>query len=318
MARRIRRGGIGEEMLIQTLVKLAAVTGMVQRKPARAVHVGLIGAGIQKSRTPAMHEAEGAAHGLKYSYRLFDTGLVQPDTPPLTEIIRAAEICGYAGLNITYPYKVEVIDHLDELSDAAAMAGAVNTVVLRDGKRRGHNTDLWGFTESFRRSMSDVERDNVLLVGAGGAGAAVAHALAGCGVQTLHIADAENDRAEALVRMVCEKHGPQRATVAHDIATTTGLVDGIVNATPVGMAQVPGMPVPENLIRPPLWIADIIYFPLETELLRIARERGCRTLSGAGMAVFQAVRAFELFTGLKPDETRMKATFEAFDLAAPE
>ncbi|MFZ2102248.1 MAG: shikimate dehydrogenase, partial [Oricola sp.] len=160
--------------------KLAEMTdsaAAATRKGVVPVQVGLVGKGIQKSRTPAMHEAEGAAQGLKYSYRLFDTETIRPVVPRLEEIIRAAEICGYAGLNITYPYKVETVALLDELSEAAAAIGAVNTIVFRDGRRYGHNTDLWGFAESFRRNMAGVARGNVLLVGAGGAGAAVAHAL---------------------------------------------------------------------------------------------------------------------------------------------
>jgi len=282
-----------------------------------SVHVGLVGKGIQKSRTPAMHEAEGKANALQYCYRLFDTATMEPNVPPLGEIIKAAEICGYAGLNITYPYKVEVIDHLDELSDAAATVGAVNTVVLRDGRRSGHNTDLWGFAESFRRNMADVARDKVILIGAGGAGAAVAHALAGCGAATIMIADKEGAKAEVLAEAVCSKHGPERAEVVSDMAAAVAIADGLVNATPVGMAQLPGIPIDAAMLRPAMWVADIVYFPLETELLRTARLRSCRTLSGAGMAVFQAVRAFELFTGLKPDVARMEATFRAFDETAP-
>lgn len=282
-----------------------------------AVLVGLIGKGIQKSRSPVMHEAEGAAQGLRYVYRLLDTEFIKP-LMSLEEIVRGAEIAGFAGLNITYPYKVEIIGHLDELSDAATAVGAVNTVVLRDGRRKGHNTDLWGFAESFRRDMADVRRNNVLLIGAGGAGAAVAHALAECGVGKLWIADADEAKAETLAAHVRDRHGSEKAEAVSDIAETAAVADGLVNATPVGMSHHPGMPISGDLIRPDMWVADIVYFPLETELLRVARERGCRTLSGAGMAVFQAVRAFELFTGIKPDAARMEAAFKAFDKTAPE
>lgn len=282
-----------------------------------SVLVGLVGKGIQKSRSPAMHEAEGAAQGLKYVYRLFDTELINP-LMTLKEILSGAEISGFAGLNITYPYKVEIIGYLDELSDAAATVGAVNTVVLRDGKRKGHNTDLWGFAESFRRNMANARRDNVLLIGAGGAGAAVAHALVECGAGKLWIADTDQDKAKTLSARLCERHGPSKAEAVTDLAKACAVADGLVNATPTGMAHLPGMPVSADLLRPDMWVADIIYFPLETELLRVARERGCRTLSGAGMAVFQAVRAFELFTGIKPDAARMEAAFKAFDKAAPE
>lgn len=296
----------------------ADLGGARQRDDATVVHVGLVGKGIQKSRTPGMHEAEGRTQGLNYCYRLFDTATMEPDVPPLDEIIKAAEICGYAGLNITYPYKVDVIEHLDELSDAAATVGAVNTVVLRNGTRSGHNTDLWGFSESFRRDMADAVRERIVLLGAGGAGAAVAHAIAGGGVCNLLISDTDRAKAEALAEAVCRKQGAQVADVASDLDEAVADADGVVNATPVGMAYLPGLPISGDLIRPNMWVADIVYFPLETELLRVAREKGCRTLSGAGMAVFQAVRAFELFTGLKPDVARMEATFRAFDETVPQ
>ncbi len=260
-----------------------------------------------------MHEAEGAAQGINYVYRLFDTVELTSDVS-IDDILRAAELCGFSGLNVTYPYKVDVIAHLDELSPAAQAVGAVNTVVFRNGKRSGHNTDLWGFAESFRRSMPGAASDAVVQLGAGGAGAAVAHALADCGVGELRIFDQDTARAEGLVSKINDAYGAGRALALSDLRK--GFADqpnGLVNATPVGMASLPGTPVPAELIQPHLWIADIVYFPLETELLRLGRTRGCNTLSGSGMAVFQAVRAFEHFTGLTPDAARMEAAFNAFD-----
>lgn len=283
-------------------------------KAERAVLTGLIGRGIQLSRSPAMHEAEGAAQGLHYIYRLIDTDLTGPDAG-LGEILRAAEICGFAGVNVTYPYKVEVVAHLDSLSEAARLVGAVNTVVFRDGTRVGHNTDCWGFAESFRRGMADAARERVLLIGAGGAGAAVAHALIECGARQLLVADTDRAKADRLAQAICAAHGDGRAIAFGDVeGALARKPDGIVNATPVGMASMPGSPVPEELVTPAMWVADVVYFPLETELLRTARAKGCRTLAGSGMAVFQAVRAFELFTGVKADSERMEATFRSFDM----
>ncbi len=286
-------------------------------KAEKPVLTGLIGRGIQLSRSPAMHEAEGTAQGLRYIYRLIDTDLIDPAIC-LGEILRAAEICGFAGVNITYPFKVEVVAHLDELSEAARLVGAVNTVVFRDGRRSGHNTDFWGFAESFRRDMAGARRARVLLIGAGGAGAAVAHALIRCGVQELLVSDIDPERACQLAQAVCAAYGDGRATAFGDVATAMAeMPDGLVNATPVGMASAPGCPIAETLITPAMWVADVIYFPLETELLRIARQKGCRTLPGFGMAVFQAVRAFELFTGIETASERMEATFRTFDTDAP-
>lgn len=281
-------------------------------QPRRGVLVGLIGRGIQLSRTPAMHEAEGAAQGLAFVYRLLDADLMGDPAPPVAEILRFAEYFGFSGFNVTFPYKQEILPLLDELSDAAREVGAVNTVVLKDGRRFGHNTDMWGFREGFRRGMQGAARDSVLLVGAGGAGVAVAHALLDCGVGRLQVADRQPERAEALAGRISARFGAGRAQAVGDLVAAAAEADGIVNATPVGMAKLPGMPLPAAAVEPRHWVADIVYFPLETELLRQARAKGCRTLSGEGMAVFQAVRAFELFTGITPDADRMKAVFAAF------
>lgn len=274
-----------------------------------SVLVGLVGAGIQASRTPALHEREGAAQGLRYIYKLIDLEVSGLDANALPDILKAAQHFGFAGLNITHPCKQAIIPHLDELSPDAAALGAVNTVVLKDGRRVGHNTDWWGFAESFRRELTDVRRDCVVQFGAGGAGAAVAHALLTIGVGKVVIIDTDHGRAENLVAALRERFGPSRVSAGAPVAQSMAAADGMVNTTPLGMAKYPGMAVPADLLRPDLWVADIVYFPLETELLRQARARGCRTMSGGGMAVFQAMAAFRLFTGREPDAARMLRHF---------
>jgi shikimate dehydrogenase len=278
--------------------------GEMPRDAARRVQVGLVGRGIQLSRTPAMHVAEGQALGLDYHYDLIDADAMDRGQS-LAEILDHAEAEGFAGLNVTFPFKRDVMDLLDELSPAAGKVGAVNTVVFTGGRRRGHNTDFWGFSESLRRGLPDAEKDAVLLLGAGGAGGAVAHALRDVGVRDLMIFDVDADAAEALA-------GAVSGTAVRDLGQAAARAQGIVNATPMGMAKLPGMAIPADLIEARHWASDIVYFPRETELLATARARGCRVLDGSGMAVFQAVRAFELFSGLVPDPNRMRATFEAF------
>lgn len=267
-----------------------------------SLRMGLVGRGIQLSRTPAMHEAEAVAHCLTCRYDLLDTDA--GTAGDLSEILARAEAQGYAGLNITFPYKQAVIPHLHYLSDAAQRVGAVNTVVFRNGERFGHNTDFWGFSESMRTGLPDAAMSDVLLIGAGGAGGALAHALADLGAERIRITDIRPEAAQALAQQVGD-----RAEAVRDPAEVTEIVDGIVNASPVGMKKLPGTPLDPALIAPRHWVADIIYFPLETALLSAARSRGCRTLSGEGMAVFQAVRAFELFTGCAADPVRMRETF---------
>ncbi|MBR0671254.1 shikimate dehydrogenase [Neoroseomonas soli] len=270
---------------------------------------GLIGAGIQASLTPAMHEREGAEQGLRLVYRLIDLDGLGLGADALPELLKAAEWMGFGGLNITYPCKQAVIPLLDDLSEDARALGAVNTVVLREGRRVGHNTDRTGFAEGFRRGLPQAPRGRVVQLGAGGAGSAVAHALLQEGVQRLIISDLDASRAAALAEGLCARFGAGRAEACTDLPAAMALADGLVNCSPVGMAKLPGMPLPAGLLRSALWVAEIVYFPIETELLRAARALGCRTLDGGGMAVFQAVGAFRHFTGIAPDAGRMLRHF---------
>lgn len=275
---------------------------------------GLIGSGIQASRTPALHEQEGDARGLRYLYRLIDLDPLRLTVDALPDLLDAAELMQFTGLNITYPCKQAILPLLDDLSDEARGIGAVNTVVFKDGKRIGHNTDCLGFAEGFRRNLSDVLRQRVVQMGAGGAGAAVAHALLAEGVERLSIFDLDSSRAQDLVDNLAVRFGSGRAQVGRHLENAMAEADGVVNTTPMGMAKLPGTPVPAALLRAELWVAEIVYFPLETELLRDARALGCRTLDGGNMAVFQAVKAFELFSGEVPDAQRMLAHFQAMNI----
>ena len=281
--------------------------------PNITVLAGLIGAGIQASRTPALHEREGDAQGMRYLYRLIDLDALKLDSGALPDLLKAAERMSFTGLNITFPCKQPIIPLLYELSPEARGIGAVNTVVLKEGKRIGHNTDCLGFAEGFRRGLGDVARRRVVQMGAGGAGAAVAHALLAEGLQTLSIFDVEVSRAEALANNLNQHFGAGRARAGHDLPAAMAEADGLVNTTPMGMAKLPGMPVPVELLHGQLWVAEIVYFPLETELLRNARALGCRTLDGGNMAVFQAVKAFELFSGVAPDAQRMLEHFQSMN-----
>jgi shikimate dehydrogenase len=286
-------------------------------QPAPGFLIGLIGAGIQASRTPALHEAEATAQGVRYFYRLIDLDFLGLGADALADLLTAAERMGFNGLNITHPCKQSVLPLLHELSPDAHALGAVNTVLLRDGRRIGHNTDWFGFAESFRRGLPDVACDRVVQLGAGGAGSAVAHAALTVGVRHLTIIDIDPARAANVAAGLNARFGPGRATAGTDLAAAVAAADGVINATPMGMANYPGLPLPAALLRPALWVAEIVYFPLETELLRTARALGCRTLDGGGMAVFQAVEAFRLFTGIAPDAERMRRHFAAMDADPP-
>jgi len=271
--------------------------------------IGLIGAGIQASRSPAMHMLEASRQGLRYVYKLIDLEKLGLSVDALPELLTAAERLGFDGLNVTHPCKQAVIPLLTDLSEEARAIGAVNTVVLRNGIRTGHNTDCTGFAEGFRRGLSGARTGRVVLLGAGGAGAAVAHAALGLGIEHLIIFDIDTPKAAQLATDLRSSRVAQGTNLADAMARA----DGLIHATPTGMAQHPGLPLPATLLRPEHWVAEIVYFPLETELLRTAKQIGCRTLHGGGMAVFQAVDAFRLFTGIQPDAERMLRSFTAMD-----
>jgi shikimate dehydrogenase len=286
---------------------------MTMNTPIPSILAGLIGAGIQASRTPALHEHEGDAQGIRYLYRLIDLDALKLDMSALPDLLESAQRMGFTGLNITFPCKQAVIPLLDELSDEARGIGAVNTVVFRDGKRIGHNTDCLGFAEGFRRGLGDVDCSQVVQMGAGGAGAAVAHALLSEGVKRLIIHEVDPLKAQGLVDSLNCHFGEGRAQVGHNLAADVAGATGLVNTTPVGMAKLPGTPLPPELLHAGLWVAEIVYFPLETELLKQARALGCRTLDGGTMAVFQAVKAFELFCSRPADAERMQAHFHSMN-----
>lgn len=271
--------------------------------------MGLIGTGIQRSLTPRLHEEEARHHGLRLHYQLIDLDTTGADVRALPGLISAARTMGFAGLNITYPCKQAVIPLLDALSDEAAAMGAVNTVVAKDGRLVGHNTDGSGWAWAFRRQLPDARLQKVVQLGAGGAGAAVSEAVLRLGAARLVIVDREPARAEALAARLAGLHPGRRVESSTDVASSLEDADGLVHCTPTGMDKLPGLPLDASLLRPSMWVSEIVYFPLETELLKAARAKGCRTVDGGGMAVGQALGAFKLFTGLEPDPQRMDAHF---------
>src|SRR4051812_24400654 len=273
----------------------------------RSYLVGLIGAGIGTSLSPALHEHEASCLGLDYAYRVLDIDELGVDPHDVGALLDEAREAGFDGLNVTHPCKQLVLEHLDELTEEAAELGAVNTVVLRDGRAVGDNTDGTGFAESFRRGLRGAKLDRALLIGAGGAGAAVGHALLGLGCGRLDVLDTDRAPAARLAAALEERFGAGRAHAAERLDLSH--VDGVVNATPTGMVGHGGTPVPKRLLSPHLWVADVVYRPLETELLRDARAAGSRTLDGGGMVVLQAAGSFERFTGRAADRDRMLRHF---------
>ncbi len=279
--------------------------------PLRPLLLGLVGSGIQRSLTPALHESEGRHHGLRVHYQLIDLDGHDAGVSALPTLMRAAQIMGFAGLNITYPCKQAVIPLLDELSDEARAMGAVNTVVFSNGRVIGHNTDSTGWVWGLRHALPNADLSCVVLLGSGGAGSAIAHAALGLGVAELRIVDREPDKALALMAELRSRFGATRVTAFDDMAAALRGATGLVHATPTGMAKLPGLPLPQSLLRPDLWVSEIVYFPQQTALLKAAVAIGCKISDGTGMAVGQALGAFKLFTGFEPEASRMRDHMQA-------
>jgi len=275
----------------------------------RKLLLGLIGAGIQRSLAPALQEEEARHHGIRLHYQLIDLDGSSRGADALPTLIEAARIMGFDGLNVTFPCKQSVIPLLDGLSVEASAIGAVNTVVREGGRLVGHNTDGSGWSWGFRRALPRADLARVVLIGAGGAGSACADAVLRLGAERLVIVDKDAARAAELALRLNRHFGGNRATSNVDVTAALDGATGLIQATPMGMAMMPGMPLAESLLKPSMWVSEIVYVPLETALLGAARRIGCPTADGGHMNVGQGIRGFKLFTGLDADAARMEAHF---------
>jgi shikimate dehydrogenase len=276
----------------------------------RRMLLGLIGANIQGSMSPALFADAFEGAGIDGYYHLIDVNaLPERRLPQLFESIKAL---GFAGANITYPFKQEIIGLLDAVDPEAAQVGAVNTIAIApDGRTTGYNFDRRGWRNSFVATFgSESAKDaTVVQIGAGGAGRAVAYALMDLGVATLILHDLDTARADALKSELLGYFGRSRCRLAGDLERDIAQADGVVNATQVGMSGFPGNPVPVTALKREHWAADVIYTPMQTAFLKAAAAKGGRVLNGAGMCVCQAAEAFRRFTGVTPDIARLHQAF---------
>jgi shikimate dehydrogenase len=266
---------------------------------------GLLGAPIAQSAAPAMHERAAQALDLRCHYQLIEVaGAGREELKLLLEGVRRL---GFAGINVTFPYKEAVVDLLDELSPGTALIRAVNTVVVREGRLIGHNTDMTGFARAIAELVIASSRGAVAVIGAGGVGKAIAFALAGLGVTDLRIFDSEQAKAS---RLAAQLEGRTKASVTDSVEDALRGVVGVVNGSPVGMLPSLGTPVPDTLLHAGLWVADAVYSPLWTPLLTAARAKGATVMTGRELAIYQAADAFELFTGFVPSIAEMGIAFD--------
>lgn len=266
---------------------------------------GLIGFPIARSASPAMHEQAADALGMRCHYQLIEVaGAGREELRALLEGVRRL---GFAGVNVTFPYKEAVIDLLDELSPGAVAVGAVNAIVVRDGRLVGHNTDTTGFARAVRDLVTNSAHGTVGVIGAGGVGKAIACALAGLGVSEIRIFDTDRAKADHLAALLRAYNG---IVVVDRVEDTLRGAVGLVNATPVGMLPSRDTPIPDALLHDGLWVADAVYTPLWTPLLIAAKAKHARVMTGRELAIYQAADAFELFTGHAPSISVMGNAFD--------
>ena len=267
---------------------------------------GLIGAPIAQSASPAMHERAADALGVRCHYQLIE--VAGADAAGLRALLEGVKNFGFAGVNVTFPYKEAVVPLLDELSDGARAIGAVNTVVVRQGRLIGHNTDTSGFERAIGNLVTASGRGPVALIGAGGVGKAIAFALANLAVSELSIFDSDPAKSAQLAAQLRSRL-PVRT--AASVADAMQAAVGVINGTPVGMLPDRNSPIPVALLHRDLWVADAVYSPLWTPLLIAAKAGGAEVMTGRELAIYQAADAFELFTGLKPSTAEMGSAFDA-------
>lgn len=264
--------------------------------------LALIGDPVGHSLSPAMHNASFAADGLDYVYVALN---VKADQLPAA--VRGAAALGLRGFNVTMPHKRAMVGLVDDLDGGAEISGAVNTVVVEDGKLRGFNTDGPGMIEACREAGIGLEGREVLLLGAGGAAASVAAALCDAGVGELRIANRNPQHAETLAEKL-RGAGKGAEIRVHP----TGVLNGadrariVVNTTPLGMKDGDPLPLPPSCLDGDTTLLDAVYRPgAETELVRLARGRGAAVVTGRRMLLYQGVLAQRLWTGRQPNVAAM-------------
>ncbi|RUM53822.1 MAG: shikimate dehydrogenase [Marinomonas sp.] len=263
-------------------------------------YIGLIGQSISASRSPSLHNMLGELKQLPVSYELqeLDSSAVEAFTERLS-LIREK---GFIGTNVTFPFKQIAVDSADEVNDSVKKVGSTNTLLLKDGKVCAFNTDYTGFIRGYRTRLADQAAGKVLMIGAGGVGRAVAFGLFEVGATELFITDLNVAGAEALAQSLNDSGYKATVIAADEVADIAKGVDGLVNCTPVGHYKTPGNPLAASAFGGQKWAFDAVYTPLDTEFLKAANAAGLTIVSGFDLFFYQALDAFEIFTGVQVDD----------------
>jgi shikimate dehydrogenase len=264
-----------------------------QASSSRPIMTGVLGYPIGHSLSMVMHNTAYDFLGLNFFY---SAHAVPQDR--LKQAVEGIRALGYRGVNVTIPHKVAVMDLLDEIADEAAEIGAVNTIVCEDGKLVGYNTDGIGYIQSFEEELGiSLSGSSVLLLGAGGAGRAVAVSLVRKGISRLYILDQREEAAQNLARSLSSRAHAEAVSMETLLQRGLAGIDILINATPVGLSpHVDNLPIPAHLLHSDLIVSDLIYNPHETALLKAAKKIGARLHHGIGMLVHQGALSFQIWT----------------------
>lgn len=262
--------------------------------------MGLLGYPVEHSLSPAMHNTAFEKLGLDCCYVTFS---VKPEF--LRDAVKSIKALNLAGVNVTVPHKEKVIPFLDEVDKEASFIGAVNTIVNDNGRLTGYNTDGRGFMRSLSEARISVSRKKVLIVGAGGASRAIGYYLCQS-ASKLFLYDIDKKKAKKLISDLNKIRGNVSFFSSQPSALSPQLedIDIIINATPLGLKKNDPLPVDVNLLKSKHVVCDLIY--KKTPFLEKASKKGCKTLNGLGMLLWQGVFAFELWTGKKPPVDAMR------------
>ncbi|MGI5998929.1 MAG: shikimate dehydrogenase, partial [Lutispora sp.] len=284
----------------------------MQKVDSKTKYIGLLGYPLGHSISPVMQNAAFESKNINNLYIP-----VEVKKEDLADVVKAMSKMNFAGFNVTIPYKIEVMNYLDEIDDLAKSIGAVNTVVIKDGKLKGYNTDGIGFLRSLEGELSlSVTGKNIFILGSGGAARAISMTLAMNKANRLYICNRTFERAEGLVRDINSKYGnvaisiPMLRQKMEEAITDAEI---LINATSVGTyPNIDEIPIDKELLNGNFAVCDVVYNPKKTKLLQEAEKLGCKTMSGLGMLVHQGAEAFEIWTGVEAPANTMFEAAEAF------
>lgn len=270
----------------------------------------LLGGGISYSLSPALHERAAKRANIDVSYVLLDA---EVENLTGVDMLQYAADMRLVGANVTQPFKEVAFHSVDDLDPVAEAVGAVNTIVYGPNGTQGFNTDVDGFGAELDDGIGDIAGGRVVQFGAGGAGAAAAFATLERDVEQLWIIDLDLSKAARLAERMSRAFPAMqiRSGDRDQVAEAMKAATGVINASTMGAAAHPGTPLPPEHLREGMWVADVLYAPAETALLRDARVRGATTVNGGRMLVHQAACSFQLFHHVQPDISAMWADFQS-------